>query len=282
MTRLMVSAAFLLLALAAGDAAAQVRVVTDVDYRPEVEYADKKDRLDLYMPARSTKAPVVVSIHGGALRQGDKSEQSFVGRHLASAGYVTAVINYRLSPGVRHPAHADDAAAAVAWMKRHAGEHGGDPSRIFVIGHSAGAYLAALIALDSRFLTKHQLSPRDLTGVVPVSGFFYVDRTGVAPDRPKDVWGTEFRTWQEASPGRHVSRQAPPFLLVYTDGDDAWRQQQQRDFEADLRAAGVSDVSTTTIPGRTHLTVWSEMEGDEATSRAILAFVGRLAQPRSH
>src|SRR5688500_8872882 len=98
-------------------ALAQVRVVADVDYIPAGDYADKKDRLDIYIPANATKAPVILSIHGGGLRQGDKSGQTFVGQRLASAGHVTVVVNHRLSPGVMHPAHIEDIAAAFAWVK---------------------------------------------------------------------------------------------------------------------------------------------------------------------
>jgi acetyl esterase/lipase len=271
-------------ALAApAQALAQVRVVADVDYIATSDYADKKDRLDIYVPKDVMRAPVIFSIHGGGLRQGDKSGQTFVGERFASAGYVTVVVNHRLSPGVMHPAHIEDIAAAFAWVKKNIATHGGDPDRIFVIGHSAGAYLAALLVLDPRYLAAHALQPRDIRGVVPVSAFFYVDRTGVAPDRPKDTWGTDVNVWKAASPGAYVNRSVPPLLLLYADGDDAWRREQQGEFAAALRTAGGGDIETRMISGRTHNTVWSEMaRGDEATSRAILEFVTRLAKPTSH
>ena len=264
-------------------ALAQVRVVADVDYIAAGDYADKKDRLDVYIPANVTKAPVIFSIHGGGLRQGDKSGQTFVGQRFASAGHVTVVVNHRLSPGVMHPAHIEDIAAAFAWVKKNIARHGGDPDRIFVIGHSAGAYLAALLVLDPRYLAAHALQPRDIRGVVPVSAFFYVDRPGVAPDRPKDTWGIDANVWKAASPGAYVTRNVPPLLLLYADGDDAWRREQQGEFAAALRTAGGRDVETRMIAGRTHNTVWSEMaKGDEDTSRAILQFVTRLAKPTSY
>jgi acetyl esterase/lipase len=265
------------------EARAQVRVVADVDYIPASDYADKKDRLDLYIPANVTSAPVIFSIHGGGLRQGDKSAHAFVGQRFAAAGHVTVVVNHRLSPGVMHPAHIEDIAAAFAWVKKNIARHGGDPDRIVVIGHSAGAYLAALLALDPRYLAAHGLHPRDIRGVVPVSAFFYVDRPGVAPDRPKDTWGSDVNVWKAASPAVYVSREAPPMLLLYADGDDAWRREQQGEFAAALRKAGGRDVETQMISGRTHNTVWSEMaKGDEDTSRAIVQFVARLAKPTSH
>ena len=262
---------------------AQVRVVADVDYVASAEYPDKKDRLDIYVPDKAAKAPVIVSIHGGGLRQGDKSGQTFVGQRFASAGMVTVVVNHRLSPGVTHPAHIEDIAAAVAWVKKNIATHGGDPENLYVVGHSAGAYLAALLALDGRYLSAHGLAPRDIRGVVPVSGFFYVDRPGVAPDRPKDTWGTDVNVWKAASPGTHVGQHVPPMLLLYADGDDPWRQKQQAEFAAALRDRGNRDVDTRLITGRTHNSVWENMaKGEEETSRAIVQFVNRLSKTTSH
>ena len=258
----------------ASPVSAQVKVVSDVDYVAGAEYPDKKDRLDIYTPDKATNAPVIVSIHGGGLRQGDKSEQTFVGQRFASAGHVTVVVNHRLSPGVMHPAHIEDIAAAVAWVKRNIAQHGGDPGKLFVIGHSAGAYLAALLVLDPKYLAAHGLRPRDIRGVVPVSGFFYVDRPGVAPDRPKDTWGIDANVWKAASPGTYVKRDVPPMLLLYADGDATWRQQQQGEFATALGQAGQRVIDVRMIRGRTHNTIWSEMAtSDDETARAILHFV---------
>ena len=256
----------------------RVTVVKDLDYMASVEYPDGKDRLDLYIPAGVTNAPVIFSLHGGALSAGDRADETFVGRRFAGAGYLTVVTSYRLSPQVSHPAHVQDAAAAFAWVKRNIRRHGGDPDRIIVIGHSAGAYLAMLLATDSRYLAAHQLSPRDITGVVPVSGFFWVDKPGVAPDRPKYVWGTDPKVWADASPSRYLRADVPPVLLLDTDGDEAWRQQQNTDLAAALRAAGHKDVTVHKVPGRSHMSVWTEMgDGEsEETSSWILRFAQRV------
>jgi acetyl esterase/lipase len=259
---------------AAARGQAAVRVTTHLDYVPTAEYADWKDRLDVYAPADAKDAPVVVSIHGGALREGDKYQEGFVGQRFAQAGFVTVVINYRLSPGVMHPAHTEDAARAVAWARTNAAHYGGDPRKLFVIGHSAGAYLAALLATDARYLAPYRMKPADLAGVVPVSAFFYVDRTGVAPDRPKDVWGTDPAVWKAASPASHLGKDVPPMLVLYADGDQPWRRQQQADFVADLKKAGGPAVEARMIAGRNHTTVWTQMKnpGDEVAA-AIVAFV---------
>ncbi|HZM95641.1 MAG TPA: alpha/beta hydrolase, partial [Vicinamibacterales bacterium] len=152
-----------------------VRVVRDVPYLQNAGYADDKDKLDLYLPEGRSNAPVIVSYYGNQLMGGDKNEDAFIGHRFASAGFVTAVVNYRLSPGVSHPAHVQDAAASFAWVKRHIAEYGGNPDRIFIIGYSAGGYLAALLSTDRRYLAAHELSPRDIRGTVPVSAFYWVE-----------------------------------------------------------------------------------------------------------
>jgi acetyl esterase/lipase len=276
--RLFLALGIIVWATAAAAQSHKFTVVRNVDYVPGAEYPDGKDRLDLYIPAGVTSAPVIFSIHGGALSMGDRSEESFVGQRFAANGYLTVVTSYRLSPRVAHPAHIEDTAAAFAWVKRNVKQHGGDPDRIVVIGHSAGAYLAMLLATDSRYLAAHKLSPNGIKGLVPVSGFFWVDKPGVAPDRPKYVWGTEEKVWVEASPVRYLRAGLPPVLILDTDGDEDWRQQQNVDLAAALRAAGNKDVTVHQVKGRTHMSVWTEMLDGEAeeTSSWILRFAQRV------
>ena len=272
--------------LCAIPAAAQSNTVTlvrDIDYIAGVDYPDGKDRLDLYIPKDARNAPVIFSIHGGALQIGDRSEETFVGQRFAAAGYLTVVTSYRLSPQVSHPAHIQDVAAAFAWVKRNIRAHGGDPDRIIVIGHSAGAYLAMLMATDSRYLAAHKLSPADIKGLVPVSGFFWVDKPGVAPDRPQVRVGDESKVWIESSPSRYLRADLPPVLLIDTDGDEEWRQQQNADMAAALRSAGHKDVTVHKVRGRTHMSVWTMMlDGEsEETSSQILLFAERVLAAKS-
>lgn len=276
--------AVVLLPLPAAAQSHRITVVKDIDYVPGAEYPGGKDRLDLYIPEGVANAPVILSIHGGALSAGDRSEESFVGRRFAAEGYLTVVTSYRLSPQVSHPAHIEDAAAAFAWVKRNIRQRGGDPDRIIVIGHSAGAYLLMLLATDPRYLAAHKLSVADIKGLVPVSGFFWVDKPGVAPDRPSYVWGTDRKVWMDASPARHIRADLPPVLLIDTDGDEGWRQQQNVDMAAALRAAGNKDVTSRQVKGRTHMSVWTEMlDGEsEETSSSILRFAERVLPARAN
>ena len=274
-----VSLTFLLACTTATTAMAQtyaVRVVRDVRYLQAANYADDKDKLDLYLPEGRNNAPVIVSYYGNQLMGGDKSEDAYIGHRFAAVGFVTAVVNYRLSPGVSHPAHIQDAAASFAWVKRHAAEYGGNPDRIFVIGYSAGGYLAALLSTDPRYLAAHKLSPRDIRGTVPVSAFYWVERRGVAPDRDKSVWGTSRDVWIDASPAHHLHSDAPPMLILYADRDEDWRREQNVEVAAAMKAAARANVEIVMIGDRNHATIWSRVgDKDDETAERIIRFASR-------
>jgi acetyl esterase/lipase len=253
-----------------------VRVIRDVRYLQGANYADGKDTLDLYLPEGRRNAPVIVWYYGNQLMGGDKSEDAFVGRRFASAGFVTAVVNYRLSPDVSHPAHVQDAAASFAWVKRHIAEYGGDADRVFASGYSAGGYLVALLATDARYLAAHKLSPRDIRGAVPVSAFYWVERRGVAPDRDPSVWGTDRAVWVDASPAHHLRAGAPPMLILYADRDEDWRREQNVEVAAAMKAAGHTSAELKMIADRNHATILSRIgsDGDETTEQ-IIRFASR-------
>src|SRR5262245_49182254 len=265
----------------AGSAGAEtyaVRVVRDVPYLQNARYADDKDKLDLYLPEGRRNAPVIVSYYGNQLMGGDKSEDAYIGRRFAAAGFVTVVVNYRLSPAVSHPAHVQDAAASFAWVKRHIAEYGGNADQVFITGYSAGAYLAALLSTDSRYLAAHNLSPRDIRGVVPVSAFYRVEGRGVAPDRDKSVWGNDRNVWIDASPAHHLQAGGPPMLILYADRDEDWRREQNVEFATAMKAAGHKSVEIAMIANRSHATIWARVgDEDDETAKHIIQFVSRLS-----
>jgi len=253
-----------------------VRVIRDLPYLQGTNYADGKDRLDLYLPEGQRNAPVIVWYYGNQLMGGDKDEDAFVGRRFASAGFVTAVVNYRLSPDVSHPAHVQDAAASFAWVKRHIAEYGGDADRVFASGYSAGGYLVALLATDARYLAAHMLTPRDIRGAVPVSAFYWVERRGVAPDRDPSVWGTDRAVWADASPAHHLGTSAPPMLILYADHDEDWRREQNVEVAAAMKATGQTRVELKMIADRNHATIMSRIGSDaDETTEQIIRFASR-------
>ena len=116
--------------------------------------ADPRQQLDVYAPKGRAGAPVVVFFYGGSWKTGSRRDYGFAARAIAAKGFVVVVPDYRLVPQVRYPAFVEDGAAAVAWTAAHAGEYGGDPKRIGVAGHSAGAYIALMLAVDPRWTAK--------------------------------------------------------------------------------------------------------------------------------
>jgi acetyl esterase/lipase len=250
------------------------RVVKDIAYLPDGA-SEPKHTLDLYLPEGRKNVPVLVSFYGALLLRGDKKDDAYVGERFASAGFATAVVNYRLTPAVTHPGHVQDAAASVAWVKRHIAEYGGRPDQVFVIGYSAGAYLLSLLTTDERYLAAEHLSLGDIRGAVPVSAYFWVERHGVAPDRDKRIWGTDEKVWIDASPAHHLHARVPPTLLIYADGDEEWRKDQNTEFFKALQSAGNTRVRIVEVQGRTHSTIWKllNQDGGDEVSGHIIEFV---------
>jgi hypothetical protein len=167
-------------ALASCSAVGAFNVVVPVDGGTErvaegIAYgAHPRQRLDIYSAAGAAAgrhpAPVVVFVYGGSWTGGSRSEYAFVGRALASRGIVTAVVDYQLVPEVRFPAFVEDVAAATAWTTTHIAGYGGDPRRIVVMGHSAGAYNAAMVALVPSYLRAAGFRGPRLAGFVGLAG----------------------------------------------------------------------------------------------------------------
>jgi acetyl esterase/lipase len=130
---------------------------------------DPRQRLDVYGPDGASRG-VVVFIYGGSWNSGARGDYSFVGKAFAAQGYTTVIPDYRLVPQVRYPDFVQDTAKAIAWAYRNAGTFGADPQRLFVVGHSAGAYNALMVALAPEFLRLEGLSASVIRGVAGLSG----------------------------------------------------------------------------------------------------------------
>ena len=171
-----------------------------------------RQKLDVYAPKiRTGPVPVVVFFYGGNWTTGERADYAFVGHALASRGYLAVIADYRLYPDVHYPEILQDAARAVAWAAMESGRHGGDPARLFVMGHSAGAYNAAMLALDASLLARHGMRPHDLRGWIGLAGpydFLPIENTTTRPvffypDTPAS-----------SQPINHVTAEAPPALLI--------------------------------------------------------------------
>jgi acetyl esterase/lipase len=156
----------------------EVEAKYDLVYRDDAKSDPVKHKLDLFLPKGEKNFPVVMYLHGGRWQAGDKEHFRMVGELFARKGIGTAVVNYRLTTGdkpARHPDHIEDVARAFAWLHANVQEYGGRKDRLFVCGHSAGGHLAALLATDEKYLEAEELSPKDIRGVIPISGVFNVN-----------------------------------------------------------------------------------------------------------
>jgi acetyl esterase/lipase len=206
--------------------------------------------LDLYLPdAAQRPLSTVVFLYGGSWRSGEKRSYRFVGQALAARGFAVAIPDYRLYPEVRFPAFLEDNAAAVAWVAKHASEFGLDPARLCLMGHSAGAYNAAMLALDRRWLGANGLDPRrDLGGFIGLAGPY--DFLPLDPD-VAEVLGAA-ADLRETQPIFYVAGGEAPMLLATGLDDTVVRPGNSVRLSAAVRAHG-GRAELKTYPGLGHI-----------------------------
>jgi acetyl esterase/lipase len=252
-----------------------VRVAQGVAYG-----ADPRQRLDVYAPRRSGGGPrpVVVFFYGGSWSSGERAGYAFVGQALAARGLVAVVPDYRLVPHVRYPAFVEDGAAAVRWAIGHAGAYGGAADRIVVMGHSAGAYIAAMLAVDDRWLGADRAHVRALVGLAGPYDFAPFD---VAASR--DAFGAWPRP-AETQPVTWAGANDPPALLAYGGDDRTVRPRNSEALAERLRAGGVP-VELRAYPGIGHvgllLAIARPFRGRAPVLDDAVRFIAQHAGPRS-
>jgi acetyl esterase/lipase len=200
--------------------------------------SNPQQRLDVYAPesAAVTPRPVVVFWHGGRWRYGDKIDYRFVGATLAESGYVTVVANYRHYPEVKMPGFMQDAALAALWAAAHADEYGGGRDRLYLMGHSAGAHLAALVTLDPRYFAATGQAAPHIAGVIGLSGPY--DFLPLLEPDVQDMFGPP-PLYPASQPINFVRADAPPMLLVHGLKDETVRPKNSINLAAALTALGV-------------------------------------------
>lgn len=224
MKRVWIAVLVLLLAVAALFAWAPTFILnaaawgSDVEVERDIAYGnDTRMKLDVYRPKGAKDLPVVVFFYGGSWQRGDKSIYRFVGATLARAGIVAVIPNYRLYPPVLYPDFLRDSARAVRWTKDNAARFGGDPVKLFLSGHSAGAYNAVSLATDRRWLAEVKLEPKaDVAGVIGIAGPY--DFLPLKDEQLKIIFGPEDAR-PNTQPINYVDGDEPPLLLLRPAND---------------------------------------------------------------
>jgi arylformamidase len=250
------AAASALLWLANTAAAGEMRVERDVAY---AEPKTERQTFDVYWDPAAKDRPIVVWIHGGGFSQGNKSEVHDKPQAFVERGFVFVSMNYRLMPAATVEEMAADVARCVRRLHDQARNYGGDPRSIVLMGHSAGAQLAALVATDDRYLRAEELTLANLRACVPVDGRFTLVRGGAE---------------SLTAPARHVAagKNIPPFLILYHDLGRPESAAQSVAFEAILKASGVP-ARVYAAKGKDHTTINTHLgQADDPATNEVWKF----------
>ena len=243
---------------------ADVKTYPNISYAKREGVAPNLTNLDIYAPSNAKKAPVMIMIHGGGWQIGDKSNRGVWTNKVpffAENGFIFVNINYRLSPAIQHPEHIRDVAEAVAWVYNNIAQYGGDRDQIFVMGHSAGAHLAALVATDDRRLKEFGKDLSIIKGVILLDGAGYDVPTqmksveaiiGLTIKMYSTAFTNDGNIQKDASPFYHIAKgkNIPPFLL-FTAGRRFSSQNQSEKMAKAIVEAG-SNAEVINDPTKNH------------------------------
>lgn len=205
-------------------------------------------RADLYSPLKAQNAPVIVFFYGGRWTEGAKEDFRFVGQSLASKGYVTVIPDLRKYPDVRFPDFVTDAALAVRWTRDNIAQYGGSGQRLFVMGHSSGAHVAAMLALDERYLKAAGGSRTWLRGMIGLAGPY--DFLPIVDPTLRDVFGPPDR-FEQSQPIMFTDGRNPPLLLMASEDDRVVDIKNTRNLSRAVSKAG-GPVETVIYPKMSH------------------------------
>ncbi|QDT91218.1 alpha/beta hydrolase [Gimesia algae] len=238
--------------------------------------------LDIYAPPSGKNHPVVIWVHGGAWKIGDKRGVDSKPSAFTQRGYLLVSINYRLHPQASYDQQAEDIAQAIHWIHAHATEYGGDPDELFLMGHSAGAHLVALVSTNPVYLKQQSLSLKSIKGTILLDGAGYdiaEHMTTTGPTARKmysAVFSDDPQIWKAASPVTYVrkNQSIPPFLILHV----ARRADSRKQSEAFARILQENKIKAEVIaaPGKTHLTINREIGlPDDLPTQKIFGFLNQ-------
>jgi acetyl esterase/lipase len=276
----------LLLAFAVPSVSAlETKVIKDVPYKDDVisltPYEQERCKLDLTVPVGAKGFATYVWFYGGGMKNGGKDLRTEycaeIRESLAQAGVAVVTPDYRLSPKAKYPAYVDDAAAAFAWTVKHIAEQGGDPRKVFIGGHSAGATLALLVGMDPERLKPHGLTLGSVAGIAQVSGQVLTHYT-IREERGQPRYAI---TSDEAAPAFHIRKTLPPILTIYAQNDMLSRAEENQFFVTTLKAAGHAENYSLRVDDRDHGSVGHNIRNADDPARiAILNFIAKQSANR--
>jgi acetyl esterase/lipase len=263
-------------ALSVGYACADATVRRNISYGgPNESQAGRA--LDVYFDAAGKNRPVMIFIHGGGWQRGDKANAGLKPKAFVAQGFVYVTTNYRFVPAVDYKQQVGDVARAIRYVHDHATEWRGSPEKIYLMGHSAGAHLAALVATDERRLKDEELSLDAVSGVVLLDGAGYdiprhVQTAGpIARGLYERVFGEDPKVQADASPIHHVAgdKKIPPFLIIHVAGRRDSKVQSHSLADAIIKAGGSAKVVA--AEGKTHGSLNQDLgrPGDDPTQQVF-------------
>lgn len=258
----------------------QYRIYNDLSYLSKEDISvDSLQKLNLVLPERTDKYPLLIWIGGGAWSYVDRHQEMDFARKLATKGIGVASIGHRLSPaiwrdpslnkGVQHPRHIEDLAASIKWLYQNADKYGYDEEGLFVGGYSSGGHLAALIYLDSTYLTQIGLTHRILKGMIPISGTYDIvnyhkvllnsERSELAKQHVEAVFGSKSEDHKKASPTNYLQNLSIPVLLI----SDNNVYNYSKLFEEKVRATEFRNMQVVYAYDLSHGELWRDLSFSE-------------------
>jgi len=274
-----------------------LKEINNLKYLPEHSIeVDSLQQLNLVLPTDVDNAPILLWIGGGAWSFVNRHVEMDLARKLAQRGIAVAAVGHRLSKGalrdagrsggVQHPAHIEDIAAAFKWLYDNADDHGFNQNQIFVGGFSSGAHLAALLAMDKKYLNKHGLNPTHIQGIIPIAGTYDInhyysvfhehenpERRPLARTHVMDVFGEDLKAFADASPVTYLDHLTVPMLLISESGLYNYTHL----FEEQLRASTYRNCQIVHVFDFDHAGLWRDISFAEysQTRNLMVDFIKR-------
>jgi len=261
------------------------KIFNDIEIFNDIPYTKIKDTnpiltsLDIYAPAMGNNLPVIIFIHGETWVFGDKGNVDYKALSFAKNNFLYISINYRLSPDIKHPIHAQDTAKAISWVYENISDYRGNPENIFLLGHSAGGHLAALIGLDEQYLGNLGFSNKIIRGIIGLDSAAYHLPT-LFKSEPENYYlfemafGNDSNEWEKASPIYYIEKEkvSPPFLLIYA-GDREVSKIINLTFAKKLEMAN-QEIDLYYAPNKTHTSIERELgKPEDNTIGKIFEFI---------